>query len=53
MRIPATAARYPAPGAVPAQTSADHAENPDHAKNVEAQPLSGTLSRRITHGGQP
>ena len=28
MRIPATAARYPAPGAVPAQASADHAENP-------------------------
>ncbi|HJP75983.1 MAG TPA: ATP-binding protein [Pseudonocardiaceae bacterium] len=49
MRIPATAARYPAPGTVPAQTSADHAENSDQT----VEPLSGTLSRRITHGGQP
>jgi two-component system sensor histidine kinase SenX3 len=55
MRIPATAARYPAPGAVPAQASADQAENPDLAKNPNGavEPLSGTLSRRITHGGQP
>ena len=38
LRIPATAARYPAPGAVPTQASADQAEKPD---------------LRITHGGQP
>ncbi len=55
LRIPATATRYPAAGAVPAQASADQADDPDLAKNpdVAGEPLSGTLSRRITHGGQP
>jgi two-component system, OmpR family, sensor histidine kinase SenX3 len=59
LRVPATAARYPGPSTgpivVPTQASADQAENSDLAKNPNGavESLSGTPSRRISHGGTP